>query len=153
MRIKVGYPGFEGTLTLRESALEVRVPPVQDGSQPMFIQSAVEALPWDRDKEQVWVVLLNQRSKIKAIVQVSVGCMTSSVIHPREVFRPALMHMASAVVLVHNHPSGDPTPSVEDHQVTTRLVEAGVVLGIRLVDHVVLGHQQYRSFKDEGWIR
>lgn len=153
MRIKIGYPGFEGTLVLRESAVEMRTPPVQDGSQPSLIHATIEALPWDRDKEQVWAVLLNQRSKIKAIVQVSVGCMTSSVIHPREVFRPAIMHGASAVVLVHNHPSGDPTPSMEDHQVTKRLEEAGVVVGIRLLDHIVIGYQQYRSFRDEGWMR
>ena len=153
MRIKVGYPGFEGTLVLRESTIEAPPPPVQDGSQPCLIQGTIDALPWDREKEQVWVVLLSQRSKIKAIVQVSVGCMTSSVSHPREVFRPAIMHGASAVVLVHNHPSGDPTPSVEDHQVTKRLEEAGVVVGIRLLDHIVLGYQQYRSFKDEGWMR
>lgn len=153
MRIKVGYPGFEGTLVLRESAVEMRTPPVQDGSQPSLIHATIEALPWDRDREQVWAVLLSQRSKIKAIVQVSVGCMTSSVIHPREVFRPAIMHGASAVVLVHNHPSGDPTPSMEDHQVTKRLEEAGVVVGIRLLDHIVIGYQQYRSFRDEGWMR
>jgi DNA repair protein RadC len=70
-------------------------------------------------------------------------------VHPREVFGPAVRLGASAVVCAHNHPSGDPTPSVEDHQVTRRLVEAGNLLGIPLLDHVVIGNGTYRSLREQ----
>jgi len=103
-------------------------------------------------REKVWTICVNGRSRVMACRIVSVGSLMSSVIHPREVFRPAIEVAAAAVILVHNHPSGDPTPSVEDHQVTARLAEAGTVIGIRLLDHVVVAAGGFRSFKDEGWL-
>jgi DNA repair protein RadC len=84
--------------------------------------------------------------------QVSQGTLTASLVHPREVFRAAVQAAAAAVVLVHNHPSGDPTPSQEDHEVTRRLVAAGEVLGIRVVDHVVVADGGFHSFKESGEI-
>jgi DNA repair protein RadC len=103
-------------------------------------------------RERVHVLVVDARSRLLGERCVSVGSLMSSVIHPREVFRPAIELAAAAVILVHNHPSGDPTPSVEDHQVTARLAEAGTVLGIRLLDHVVVAAEGYRSFKEEGWL-
>ncbi len=103
-------------------------------------------------RERVHVLLVDARSRLLGERCVSVGSLMSSVIHPREVFRPAIGLAAAAVILVHNHPSGDPTPSVEDHQVTARLAEAGNVVGIRLLDHVVVAADGYRSFRDEGWL-
>lgn len=76
--------------------------------------------------------------------------MTRAIAHPREVFRPAVIHGAAAVIFVHNHPSGEPEPSMEDRQMTERLVEAGKILGIQVLDHVVIGRWRYFSFADEG---
>lgn len=104
-------------------------------------------------RERVHVLLVDARTRLLGERCISVGSLMSSVIHPREVFRPAIGLAAAAVILVHNHPSGDPTPSVEDHQVTARLAEAGSLLGIRLLDHVVVAAEGYRSFRDEGWLR
>jgi DNA repair protein RadC len=103
-------------------------------------------------RERVLVLLLDARHRLLAQRCVSLGSLMSSVIHPREVFRPAIALAAAALILVHNHPSGDPTPSVEDHQVTLRLAEAGALLGIRLLDHVVVAADGWRSFKEEGWL-
>jgi len=72
--------------------------------------------------------------------------------HPREIFRLAVMASAAAIIIAHNHPSGDPTPSQEDHVLTARLVSAGDVLGIRVLDHVVIGDARYVSFADQGWL-
>lgn len=70
--------------------------------------------------------------------------------HPREVFRPALREAAAALILVHNHPSGDPTPSSEDREVTLRLAKAGEILGVRVLDHVIVAERGYCSLRDEG---
>jgi DNA repair protein RadC len=83
-------------------------------------------------------------------VVISQGTLTASLVHPREVFRPALREAAAAVVLVHNHPSGDPTPSREDREITTRLAEAGDLLGIPVLDHVVVAERGYASLRESG---
>jgi DNA repair protein RadC len=103
-------------------------------------------------RERVLVLLVDARRRLLGERCVSIGSLMSSVIHPREVFRPAIGLSAAGLILVHNHPSGDPTPSVEDHQVTLRLAEAGTLLGIRMLDHVVIAADGYRSFRDEGWL-
>ena len=81
--------------------------------------------------------------------QVTVGTLDASLVHPREVFRPAIKDAASSVILVHNHPSGDPTPSREDYAVTDRLTDSGKLLGIDILDHIVLGHGQAVSIREE----
>ena len=81
---------------------------------------------------------------------ISQGTLTASLVHPREVFRPALRDAAAAVVLVHNHPSGDPTPSREDREITQRLAEAGELLGIPVLDHVVVAERGYASLREDG---
>ncbi|HLV02724.1 MAG TPA: DNA repair protein RadC [Acidobacteriota bacterium] len=106
----------------------------------------------DLRKECFWNVLLDGKNRIIRIVKVSEGSLTSSLVHPREVFRPAIEEAAAAVLFVHNHPSGDPTPSREDQRITSRLVETGRVIGIRVLDHVVIGHDRYFSFADQGLI-
>jgi len=83
---------------------------------------------------------------------VSMGTLTASLVHPREVFAPALMLGAAAVVVAHNHPSGDPTPSAEDRATTRRLQRAARLLGFELLDHVVVTKDGYRSFLEEGWL-
>ena len=99
----------------------------------------------DLAQEEFHTLLLNARHRVMREVFVTRGILDASLIHPREVFRPALGEGAAALILVHNHPSGDPTPSVEDRAVTRQLVEAGRVLGIPVLDHVVVGRGSYRS--------
>ncbi len=99
-------------------------------------------------REVFLAVLLNARHEVIRETTVSVGCLTGSLVHPREVFQPAVRDSAAAVILVHNHPSGDPTPSPEDVQLTERLVEAGRILGIRVLDHVVVAQGGYASLMD-----
>ena len=104
----------------------------------------------DLDREVFQVVLLNGRHRVIRPVTVSEGTLTACLVHPRQVFAPALREAAAAVLLVHNHPSGDPAPSPEDLELNRRLVRAGEVLGIRVLDHLVIGHGRYVSFADQG---
>ena len=99
------------------------------------------------------VVLLDAKNTVLKEATVSKGSLTLSIVHPREVFALAVRESACAVIFLHNHPSGDPTPSLEDRQLTRRLVAAGDVLGIRVLDHVILGENRYVSFADEGWLK
>jgi DNA repair protein RadC len=104
-------------------------------------------------QEQFRVVLLTTKLQVLAVETVSVGGLASVEVHPREVFRRAVQAGAWGVVAVHNHPSGDPTPSRDDQVLTRRLAEAGDVLGIPLWDHVVIGRGRHASFRDMGWLR
>ena len=103
------------------------------------------------DREQFLVCCLDAKNVSIGVNIVSIGSLTLSIVHPREVFKPAILGNACAIIAVHNHPSGDPTPSVEDRTLTTRLREAGDVLGIRLLDHLILGDDRLYSFADQGW--
>lgn len=96
------------------------------------------------------VVLLDGRHRMMREVVISQGTLTASLVHPREVFRPALREAAAAVVLVHNHPSGDPTPSTEDREITVRLADAGSLLGVPVLDHVVIAERGWASLCDLG---
>lgn len=91
------------------------------------------------DREHFWVLLLNTKNQLLRMVEVSVGSLNASIVHPRELFKEAVRLSAASVVVVHNHPSGDASPSGADVQLTRRLARAGEVLGIELVDHVVIG--------------
>ena len=93
-------------------------------------------------QEMFVVVCLNTRNRIIDRVMVSLGIQDSSLVHPREVFRPAILKSAAAVVLVHNHPSGDSTPSAEDVRMTLQLVQAGQIIGIRVLDHMIIGRPE-----------
>jgi DNA repair protein RadC len=100
--------------------------------------------------ERFIALLLDGRHRVLREEVVSQGTLTASLVHPREVFRPALRESAAALILVHNHPSGDPTPSAEDREVTLRLVRAGDLLGVRVIDHVVVAERGFCSLKEEG---
>jgi len=105
----------------------------------------------ESDREQFVVALLTVRHRLIGLHTVSVGCLTSSLVHPREVFKPALLASAAALVVAHNHPSGDPEPSAEDIALTRRLVSAGTLLGIEVLDHVILGEDgRHVSLKERG---
>jgi DNA repair protein RadC len=96
------------------------------------------------------VLLDNKHRKLKDIV-LSLGSLTASIVHPRDVFAPVVREAAAAVVFVHNHPSGDPTPSREDIEITRRLREVGDIMGVRVLDHIVIGKGRYVSFVDDGY--
>ena len=102
-------------------------------------------------KEIFCVVLLDAKHRKLRDVKISEGSLTSSIVHPREVFEPAVRESAAAIVLVHNHPSGDPAPSAEDVEITRRLREVGEILGIRVLDHVIVGADRHFSFVDSGY--
>jgi DNA repair protein RadC len=106
-------------------------------------------------KESLRVVLLDTRYRLLRIEQVSLGSVNESIAHPRDVFRPAVIASAYAVIVVHNHPSGDPSPSQADHSLTRRLAEAAELLQIKLLDHIIIGapaegRSPYFSFKEAG---
>jgi DNA repair protein RadC len=103
-------------------------------------------------KEVFHAILLDGKNRVLRDERVSEGTLTSSLVHPREVYAPAIRESAASILVVHNHPSGDPTPSPEDREVTRRLRASGELLGIRLLDHVVLGDEGYVSFLERGWM-
>lgn len=101
-------------------------------------------------KEFFQVLLLNSKGEIISIEKSSVGDLSSTIVHPREIFSGAVRRSAAAVVFVHNHPSGNPEPSGEDQEVTLRLIEAGKILGIRVLDHIIIGDGIYVSFRQRN---
>lgn len=106
----------------------------------------------DLRREVFKVILLDGKNTIIKDVTVSEGSLTLSIVHPREAFVPAVRESAAAVIFVHNHPSGDPEASPEDRALTQRLVSAGEIMGIRVLDHVIIGDIRYVSFADQGWL-
>lgn len=106
----------------------------------------------DCRKEYFLTLLLDGKNRIIRRVQVSEGSLNQSIVHPREVFAPAVRESSAALILVHNHPTGDPAPSHEDIAITRRLKEAGEIMGIRVLDHIIVGDGEYVSFVERGLI-
>ena len=119
-------------------------------TSPQSVVKAVRARIKDKAKEHFMLIILNTRNKVTSINNVSVGTLNASLVHPREVFRDAIRQSASSVVLAHNHPSGNETPSEEDLKITKRLVEAGKIIGIEVLDHIIIGKDGFCSFKEKG---
>lgn len=101
-------------------------------------------------KEHFVCLFLNTKNQVMAVETMSVGSLNASIVHPREVFRSAIQRSCAAIICAHNHPSGDPTPSPEDIQVTERLLEAGQIVGIEVLDHLVIGDRRFISLKEQG---
>jgi DNA repair protein RadC len=123
--------------------------------KPSFKRSlevATHYLPLMRDlrKEVFRVLLLNRANRLIKEVTISEGTLDASIVHPRDVFREAIIEPAAGIILIHNHPSGNPSPSEEDLRITKQLVEAGRLLGIKVYDHIILAGESYRSLADEG---
>jgi DNA repair protein RadC len=113
----------------------------------------LKTLLGDKDREEFLILMVDAKNKIIGIHSVSVGTLSLTVVHPREVFKAAILVNSSAIILAHNHPSGDPNPSREDITLTKRMEEAGKILGIRILDHIILGEESfgnYYSFADSG---
>ena len=102
------------------------------------------------DQEAFYMVALDSQSQVRAVHEVTRGILNSSLVHPREVFRAAILAGAAGIIMVHNHPSGDPTPSADDRAVTRQIVDAGRLLDVPCYDHVILGGERYVSFAEAG---
>ncbi|MEK6935498.1 MAG: DNA repair protein RadC [Nanoarchaeota archaeon] len=104
----------------------------------------------DKKEEHFYILMLDTKNNIIAEQLISKGILDASIIHPREVFKPAIKNSASKIILVHNHPSGDPNPSGEDLEITEKLTNAGEEIGINILDHVILGKEGYWNSKEKG---
>ncbi|MBI4745671.1 MAG: DNA repair protein RadC [Deltaproteobacteria bacterium] len=107
----------------------------------------------DVKKESFLAILLDSKNKVIREIDISTGSLTASIVHPRELFNPAIKESAAAMILIHNHPSGDPTPSREDIELTKRLREAGELLGIKVLDHIVIGDGHHVSLAEMGYMK
>ena len=103
------------------------------------------------DREQFLVACLDAKHAIIGVNVVSIGSLSFSIVHPREVFKPAILLNSAAIICAHNHPSGHPEPSSEDRVLTARLRQAGDLIGITILDHIILGDDRTYSFADQGW--
>lgn len=117
---------------------------------PGAVVATARAILQDQDRECFLVMFLTTRNKVNGAHVVSVGDLTSSLVHPREVFKAAILASADRIAVAHNHPSGDPAPSGADIQVTKRLQEAGKLLGIDILDHVIIGDGRHVSLREQG---
>lgn len=119
---------------------------------PEDVLSQVKGKLRDKKKEHLLALLLDTKNQLIDISTISIGSLDSSIVHPREVFKEAISASAASIILAHNHPSGDPQPSEDDLKITKRLVDAGKVVGIELLDHIIVGEESYVSMKDKGSI-
>ncbi len=139
------YHGYRVSVRLvRESTQKYR--PYQITGPKDLYEFFSDLGTWDR--ETLYCVHLDQRNRIVSCEEVSRGTLAGSLVHPREVYKAAILSSAASITIVHNHPSGDPEPSSEDHEVFNRLIEAGRILGIPLLDSVIVGDDQYYSMRD-----
>lgn len=132
----------------RYAALEARVGPQFSDSGAVY--RYFRARLCDEKTEQFWLVMLDSKNRVIGEKMISQGSLTSSLVHPREAFKAAIRESAAAVIFVHNHPSGDPAPSGDDGELTSRLVKTGELVGIRVLDHVIIGEKTFYSFAEKG---
>jgi DNA repair protein RadC len=144
----LGIPIYRVTL-VRESALAYHELPQMRSSKD--VAQLLRAYLQGVDREYFVVLFVDQKNRLTGIHTVSMGSLTGSIVHPREVFKAAILAQAAAIICGHNHPSGDLQPSREDRAMTTRLYQAGKLLGIQVLDHIIIGSEgKHFSFADEG---
>jgi DNA repair protein RadC len=114
------------------------------------VVKTVKPMIADPNKEFFMALYLNTKNGVMKQEVISIGSLSANVVHPREIFKTACMVSAAFIIVAHNHPSGDPTPSREDIEITKKLYEAGKMMGIELLDHVILGYDRYYGFKESG---
>ena len=136
------------TLEVREEVIEYLTPD-RRYTEPAQIGEIFSFLARET-KEYFFTMHLDGKNRILCLDCVSIGSLNQSVVHPREVFKTALLSSAACVVLIHNHPTGDPTPSNEDIAITRRLKESGDILGVKILDHIVIGSPDILSFVERG---
>jgi DNA repair protein RadC len=151
-------------MTMRLRELTIRYATAKDAAgRPLVIDHAVtratDAAPalvdlLQHEAAEVFVMLcLSTKCRVLGYYEVSRGTLDATLVHPREVFKVALLANAAAIILAHNHPSGDPSPSLDDVDLTHRLVKAGEILGVQVVDHIIIGDGRWTSFHDLGLLR
>lgn len=106
----------------------------------------------DASTEEFMILMLDSKNKMIGIDSISVGTINQTLVHPREVYKNPIKRSANAIILVHNHPSGDPMPSEDDIRITKRLIEAGEIIGIRVLDHIIIGANRHLSMKERNYI-
>ncbi len=149
----IGPAKAAALLAAFELGRRIAAKPLQRGERigsPADVHRHFHARLRDAPTEQFHIVLLDSRHRVLRSILTSQGTLTATLVHPREVFRPALREAAAALVLVHNHPSGDPSPSPEDREITRRLARAGMLLGIPVLDHVIVADRGYASLREQG---
>jgi DNA repair protein RadC len=149
------------TITLRELTIRYTVKtdaagePIVVGRQvntPADSAAVFTTMLQDEAREVFAMLCLSTKHRVLAYHEVSRGCLDSTLVHPREVFKAAILANAASIVLAHNHPSGDPAPSPDDMALTRRLVDAGRLIGVDVLDHIVIGDGRYVSFRERGWL-
>jgi DNA repair protein RadC len=143
MKIMAMYEVFRRTNKLCKKGFKAKINNAQDVFN--YYSDELE----NKKKEQFYALFLNTKNQIIGEELISVGTLNTSIIHPREVFNPAIKASANSLILIHNHPSGDVKPSKDDIEITKKLENAGSLLGISVVDHVIVGKNSYLSFKDQ----
>jgi len=137
-------------MVVREASADYKATSPEDIYR--FWQNEVATTSWFQDEKECFVVIcLSAKNHIKSYNLVSLGLLDSALVHPREVFRPAIIAGAAAIIVAHNHPTGDATPSAEDLQTTRRIVESGKIIGIKLLDHVIIGNS-FNSLRESGTV-
>jgi len=141
-------PVYRVALVREGSLSQLERPRISDPTEAVRI---LNTYLHNADREHLVALFLNAKNRIIGINTVSVGSLTASIVHPREVYKAAILANAAALILGHNHPSADPTPSAEDHAITARLAMVGEALGIRLLDHLIIGDEtHWYSFQEAG---
>ncbi len=140
--IKASHELWKRAFSIEEDALPAIRSPSDAANAALSIRK--------KKKENFVVLCLNARNQIIRRETISIGSLNASIVHPREVFQPAILESAASIVLVHNHPSGDPRPSDDDIELTRRLVRAGEIMGIEVLDHVIVSDRRHFSMKEKG---
>jgi len=146
MKVQAMFEIFCRTNRLNNKGFKVKIKNAEDVYN--YFKDELEI----KNKEHFYALFLDTKNRIIGEELISVGTLNASLIHPREVFNPAIKASANSIIIVHNHPSGDCNPSSEDIEITKKLENAGSLLGISIVDHVIVGKNSYLSFKDQDLI-
>jgi len=141
---------FERVVLVKEKVGRYELPKKIDSPDRAYKAITAITSVEEEAQEVFGVLILNTKHKIVAVHEVSRGTLNNSIIHPREVFKPAVLHNAAAIICFHNHPSGDTEPSKDDIEATKRLIEAGKIMGIEILDHIIVGDDRYVSLKERG---
>lgn len=140
------YPTYTVSSVVR--CRQRRRPPSLTG--PRAVYDLMHARLKRLDREHIYALLLNTKNVLISAELVSIGSLSATIIHPREILKPAIIASAASIILVHNHPTGDPTPSREDIEFTRRFAKCGKLMGIELLDHIVIGNGNFQSLKEAG---
>ena len=141
---------FERVVLVREKVGRYELPKAIRSPEDAYKAITTLTNVQEEAQEVFGILILNTKNKVVAVHEVSRGTLNNSMVHPREIFKPAVLHNAAGIICFHNHPSGDTEPSKEDIEITERLVGAGAIMGIVVMDHIIVGDDEYTSLRDIG---